>query len=122
MAVNPAARGRFADDRGDPQIVGQFVVEDSCGTVIPGYTLPMKTAISVPDETFDRVSRRAAAMGVSRSEFFARAAQQYLDELDAASLTEQIDIALEGLGSPDATHEEAVDAGRHVLGATADEW
>ena len=31
---------------------------------------------------------------MSRSEFFARAAQRYLDELDAESLTHQIDQAL----------------------------
>ena len=31
----------------------------------------MKTAISVPDDTFDRVERLAKRLGVSRSEFFA---------------------------------------------------
>jgi metal-responsive CopG/Arc/MetJ family transcriptional regulator len=40
----------------------------------------MKTAISVSDETFDRVSRTASDLGMSRSEFFTRAAQRYLDE------------------------------------------
>jgi len=29
----------------------------------------MKTAISVPDETFDQAERRAAELGMSRSEF-----------------------------------------------------
>ena len=51
--------------------------------VIPGYTDAVKTAISVPAEIFDRVSQRSTAMGLSRSAFFARAAQRYLDELDA---------------------------------------
>ena len=45
----------------------------------------MKTAISLPNETFERVSRRASDLGMSRSEFFARAAQRYLDELDSHS-------------------------------------
>ena len=89
--------------------------------VIPGYTSGVKTAISLPDETFDRVSRRAAALGMSRSEFFARAAQRYLDELDAESLTSQVDRALEVLGGPDDTQEAAVEVGRRVL-TGADDW
>lgn len=82
----------------------------------------MKTAISVPDETFDRVSRRAAALGMSRSEFFARAAQRYLDDLDAESLTTQIDGAVELLDGPDETQRAAVSVGHQVLGGVDDEW
>ena len=82
----------------------------------------MKTAISVPDETFDRVNRRAAALGMSRSEFFARAAQRYLDDLDAESLTNQIDSALEALGGPEETQDAAVAVGRRVVGAVDDDW
>ena len=81
----------------------------------------MKTAISLPDETFDRASRRAKELGMSRSEFFARAAVNYLDELDAKSLTAQMDAALDLIGDADESTELAVDAGRRVLGDT-DEW
>ena len=90
--------------------------------VIPGYTNLMKTAISVPDETFDRVTRRAAALGMSRSEFFARAAQRYLDDLDTESLTKQIDSALEVIDGPDETQGAAVTVGRRVVGAVDDDW
>lgn len=90
--------------------------------VIPGYTRGVKTAISVPDETFDRVSRRAVAMGMSRSEFFARAALRYLEELDADSVTHQIDAALEVLAAPDESQEAAVAVGRQVVGETDDDW
>lgn len=90
--------------------------------VIPGHTHRMKTAISVPDETFDRVTRRAAALGMSRSEFFARAAQRYLDDLDAESLTQQIDRALEVLDGPDETWTAAVTIGRRVVGSVDDDW
>lgn len=82
----------------------------------------MKTAISMPDETFKRASRRARALGMSRSEFFARAAQHYLDELDAQSLTGQIDDALTRLGAQDQSTKDAVVAGHRVLGAADDEW
>lgn len=58
---------------------------------------------------------------MSRSEFFARAAVNYLDELDAKSLTAQMDAALDLIGETDESIELAVSAGRRVLGAT-DEW
>jgi hypothetical protein len=82
----------------------------------------MKTAISVPDETFERASRRASDLGMSRSEFFARAAQHYLDELDRQSLTGQIDSALERLGGTDEAEAAAVAVGHRVLDALDDEW
>lgn len=82
----------------------------------------MKTAISVPDETFKRASRRASDLGLSRSEFFARAAQHYIDELDAQSLTGRIDDALGRLGSPDESTADAVAAGHHLLAIADDEW
>ena len=82
----------------------------------------MKTAISLPDETFDRVSRTASDLGMSRSEFFARAAQRYLDELDAHSLTGQIDSALERLEGIDDAEADAVARGHRVLDALDDEW
>jgi len=82
----------------------------------------MKTAISVPDETFDRVSRTASDLGMSRSEFFARAAQRYLDELDAESLTGQINSAMEHLDGTDEVEAAAVAAGHRVLDAVDDEW
>lgn len=89
--------------------------------VIPGYTQCVKTAISVPDDTFERASRRAHDLGMSRSEFFSRAASRYLDELDDESLTRQIDDALIALGE-DGTAAAAVAVGRRVVADTAGEW
>lgn len=56
----------------------------------------MKTAISIPDATFARVESEAARLGVSRSEFFARAAERWLAEIDDDGTTEAINRALEG--------------------------
>jgi metal-responsive CopG/Arc/MetJ family transcriptional regulator len=81
----------------------------------------MKIAISIPDATFERVEERAAALGMSRSEFFARAAQQYLDQLDTASLTGRIDAAVELLGADEST-DAVVAAGRRRLALADDEW
>lgn len=57
----------------------------------------MKTAISVPDDTFARVETAAARLGVSRSQFYARAAERWLSELEASQITDQINAALESI-------------------------
>jgi hypothetical protein len=81
----------------------------------------VKTAISVPDDIFDQATGRAADLGISRSEFFARAARRYLDELDADSLTSQIDEALQTTGADDSG-AAAAGAGRRLLAAENDDW
>lgn len=80
----------------------------------------MKTAISVPDETFEKASRRAHELGVSRSEFFSRAATRYLDELDAESITDQINQAVDAQTLEDDSAPAAVAVGRHVLEDSTD--
>lgn len=57
----------------------------------------MKTAISLSDETFHRVDRAAKRLGLSRSEFFARAAESWLDGLEGDGVTEAINHAIAGL-------------------------
>jgi metal-responsive CopG/Arc/MetJ family transcriptional regulator len=54
----------------------------------------VKTAISIPDATFARVEASAARLGVSRSEFFARAAERWLADLEDAQTTAAIDAVL----------------------------
>ncbi|GAB3504477.1 CopG family transcriptional regulator [Amycolatopsis cihanbeyliensis] len=81
----------------------------------------MKTAISVPDETFAQVERGAKCLGVTRSEFYAKAAQFYLDHLERESLTNEIDSALELIDDDDSS-AVAVTAGRRRLELADDEW
>lgn len=88
-------------------------------SVIPGYTGDVKTAISLPDDTYAQATRRAAELGISRSEFFARAARRYLDDLASQSLTQQIDEALQA--AADDSNAAAAAAGRSFL-ADQDEW
>lgn len=87
--------------------------------VIPGYTKDVKTAISLPDDTYEQATRQAAELGISRSEFFARAARSYLDQLAAHSLTRQIDEALQT--TEDESNAAAAAAGRRYL-AGQDDW
>ena len=86
--------------------------------VIPGYTEGMKTAISLPDDIYEQATKQAAELGISRSEFFARAARSYLDELAAHSLTQQINEALQTV---DDSNAAAAAAGRSYL-ADQDDW
>lgn len=70
----------------------------------------MKTAISVPDETFRRVDDAARQLGVSRSEFFARAAERWLDDLSDASCTEAINRVISDQPSDHAFTDAAAAA------------
>ncbi|RSM62143.1 CopG family transcriptional regulator [Kibdelosporangium aridum] len=79
----------------------------------------MKTAISVPDETFVQVEQSAKSLGVSRSEFYTRAARFYLDHLEQQSLTNEINAALDGVDESSAV---AAAAGRRYLAGADDEW
>ncbi len=81
----------------------------------------MKTAISVPDALFDRASKRAVELGISRSAFFATAAQRYLEMLDDESLTQQIDDAV-SLAAEDDSNQAAAAAGKARLAADTEEW
>lgn len=65
--------------------------------------------------------RPAARRSWGRSEFFARAAARYLDELDTESVTHQIDEAL-ALAGADASSTDAATAGRRFLAGVTDEW
>lgn len=80
----------------------------------------MKTAISVPDDTFRRVEARVEALGLSRSQFYATAAERYLDELDRTGLTGDIDAAIERGAVGDSIGE----IGRRQLAELTadDEW
>ena len=80
----------------------------------------MKTAISVPDDTFDQATKQAAELGISRSEFFTRAARRYLEERASRSLTEQVNDALHAAGSDDSAAAAAA-AGRTLL-AAGNDW
>lgn len=80
----------------------------------------MKTAISLPDDLFEQATSRAAELGISRSAFFARAAELYLDQLSRHALAGQIDEALATAGA-DRSAQVAAAAGRRLL-AAGDDW
>ncbi len=70
----------------------------------------MKTAISLSDETFHRVDHAATRLGMSRSEFFARAAERWLAVLEDDGITEAINRAVAGRRSDHAFTDAAAAA------------
>lgn len=51
----------------------------------------MKTAISVPDDLFERAERVARELGMSRSELYATALREYLSEQRLGDVTARLD-------------------------------
>jgi len=74
------------------------------------YSTAVKTAISLPEDTFRRAERAARRMGMSRSEFFARAAERWLADLEDDATTEAIDRAIAGVGDETAFTDAAAAA------------
>jgi predicted DNA-binding protein len=81
----------------------------------------MKTAISVPDETYDRIEQVAKKHGMNRSQFYATAADRYATELESGDLTAAIDVVIDAANADESTLF-AIEAGRKVLTGVDDEW
>ena len=72
-----------------------------------GYTRDTVKRFRYRTITFERVTRSAQELGMSRSEFFTRAAVAYLGELESKSLSAQINAALELIGD-DESYQDVV--------------
>jgi hypothetical protein len=55
-----------------------------------GYTLGMKTAISVPDDLFRLAEATARRLQVSRSELYAKALAEFLERQHDHAITERL--------------------------------
>ena len=58
--------------------------------VIPGYDAGMKTAISLPDTIFADADALAQRLGVSRSELYARAVEEYVAKHRHEDITDRL--------------------------------
>jgi metal-responsive CopG/Arc/MetJ family transcriptional regulator len=83
-----------------------------------GYTLGMKTAVSIPDEVFEKVERFARRAKRSRSEVFSAALREYMARHAPDEVTEAINHALDEVG--DQKDEFVAAAARRILERT--EW
>lgn len=50
----------------------------------------MKTAISIPDDLFAAAEAAARSLSVSRSEFYAKAIERYLQDQQDAAITDRL--------------------------------
>lgn len=82
----------------------------------------MKTAISLPDRAAERFDHIAQKHGMTRSEFYRRAAEHYADELADADLTTQIDDAIDAIGQPGDDAGEFRRAANARRVEASDEW
>ncbi|RNI22877.1 ribbon-helix-helix protein, CopG family [Flexivirga caeni] len=82
----------------------------------------MKTAISLPDSEAERFDRVAQRHGMTRSEFYRRAAEQYADALADADLTEQINDAIDEVGQPGDESAQLRHTANARLVIVSDEW
>ncbi len=75
----------------------------------------MKTAISVPDDTYRKVEAAVHELGWNRSEFFTKAAESYLNLLEASSLERRVAQALELIDPADLRDEDVEAVGLETL-------
>ena len=72
-----------------------------CSAPSTGYTLGMKTAVSVPDDVFEKVERLARRSRRSRSEVFSAALREYVARHAPDEVTETMDAVCEKIEETD---------------------
>ncbi len=78
-----------------------------------GYTLGMKTAISIPDDLFEDADRLARVLKQSRSALYSRAIREYVARHSPDSVTAALDAMLGDEIDPDSAFAAA--AARRAL-------
>lgn len=80
----------------------------------------MKTAVSVPNDVFNKAERLARAAGRSRSEVYSAALREYVARHDPDEVTEAVNRAIADLGDEAAPDAFLQAAARQVLESS--EW
>ena len=73
----------------------------------------MRIAISLPDALYEDAEQTARAMGIPRSEFFARAAAEYITRHRRERITERLNEVYEGTdnrSTPDMPTDASLDS------------
>ena len=66
-----------------------------------GYTISMKTAISLPKDLFEKAERLAIRARKSRSQLYCEALREYVARHTPDDITEALDRAIEENGQPE---------------------
>lgn len=79
----------------------------------------MKTAVSIPNPTFEQADQLAHRLGISRSELYASAIQAYVDAHRAESITEALNRVY---SQEDSSLDPVVAALQATALSRDDEW
>lgn len=79
----------------------------------------MRIIVSLPDDTVDRMASAARDLNITRSELFTAAVLRYLDKVDEVALTDQVNTALEVIGTSNSTDAFAIRAGLRSIARDA---
>lgn len=82
----------------------------------------MKTAISIPDPLFQAAEEFAHAHGLSRSELYARAMGEYLDEHGEERITEQLNQVYGEPGEESSLEPELMEMQRRSVQWDDEQW
>ena len=110
-----SAKRRTALDNGPEHYLGNYH-EILRRSAVGGITTSMKTAVSIPDEVFEKVERLARRTKRSRSEVFSAALREYIARHAPDEVTDAINRAVEEIG--DQRDEFVAAASRRVLEKT----
>jgi metal-responsive CopG/Arc/MetJ family transcriptional regulator len=81
-----------------------------------GYTFGMKTAVSIPDDIFQKAERFAKRANRSRSEVFAAALREYVSRHSPDEITDAMNRVCSEVG--EQRDEFVYEAGRRLLRKT----
>lgn len=81
----------------------------------------MKTAVSLPDDLYERVEQAARQLGVNRSQFYARALTKYLQDLGADPVTDRLN-ELVAEHAKERTARDSSLAARSMIDSGSWEW
>ena len=82
------------------------------------YPWSVKTAVSMPDELFERAEAAARRLRVSRSELYAKAIAEFLKKQDGHAITDRLNDAYAG-------HPAKLDSSlqhSQLISLTKDDW
>ncbi len=86
-----------------------------------GYTISVKTAVSLPDDLYDRAEQAAQQLGVNRSQLYARALTKYLQDIGPDPVTDRLnELAAEH--AKERTAPESSAAARSMIDSGGWEW
>ncbi|MDA8393215.1 MAG: ChpI protein [Actinomycetota bacterium] len=83
--------------------------------------MTVKTAVSVPDDLYDRAEQAAKQLGVNRSQLYARALAKYLQDIGPDPVTDRLnELAAEH--TKERTARESSAAARFMIDSGVWEW